>query len=166
MAEPDQIRVKSLPRNGAFAGRRRRLDRRPTLPAPVDRIPDHGVPDRGEVDADLVRSPGRQATFNERCPRSNAAHRAVVGDRRFAAALYHRHPRPVPRRSRDRPDDASRDRDRMSVNDGQVRPLDRMLGELSGKIEMRPIGLGGDDQAGRVLVEAVNDTRPPRRPDR
>ena len=35
-----------------------------------------------------------------------------------------------------------------------------MVGELLGESPMRPVVLGGDEKAGRVLVEPVHDARP------
>ena len=37
--------------------------------------------------------------------------------------------------------------------------LAAMIGELLGERAMRPVGLGDDEQAARVLVEAMHDAR-------
>src|SRR5437660_11858371 len=76
-------------------------------PAAIDLVPQEGVPDRGEVDADLVRAPALEPAGNE--ARDRRAVAAAIArehlptrDRR-AATGAHRPPRARARVAADRP---------------------------------------------------------------
>ena len=49
---------------------------------------------------------------------------------------------------------------RNAVDDREIAPVDRMRGELLRQALVRDVGLGDDQQARRVLVDAVDDARP------
>ena len=72
---------------------------------------------------------------------------------------------PVLRRTGDRTGYGSRRRARMAGNNGSVRALDGMVGELNRETFVSPVRLGDDQQARGVLVDAMDDTGASYAPD-
>ena len=63
-------------------------------------------------------------------------------------------------RARERRVDRARGRRGAARHDRSVAPIDAVIVELLRQPFVCPVGLGGDHQAGRVLVDAVDDPRP------
>jgi hypothetical protein len=116
------------------------------------------MPDRRQVDADLVGAPGHEVELEEG-PALEALAHAVARHAR-AAVRDDGHPRPVPRIAPDgRFDAAVRGADRAGYQ-RQVRLLDAASLELRHQVGLGRIVAGDHDQAARVPVEAMDDAWP------
>src|SRR6202042_114227 len=128
--------------------------------AAVSRVPDQGMAEMGQMHADLVRAPGLQPALDERGERPGVAkglEHAIARARLFAAAAQHRHALAVEGAAADLAFDAPLSRARRAPDDGVIGALDGVVGELLGEALHRALGLGGDEEAARILVEAVDD---------
>src|SRR5713101_8574099 len=111
-----------------------------------------------QVDADLVRAPGVEITAHE-CISTFSLDDLVAGAGE-ATTLDHRHPLALLRIPADRPLELARRGVDDSADARQVRAAERAVAELGGECAMRLVIAGGDDQAGRALVEPVDDAGP------
>ena len=124
------------------------------------------------VHPDLVGAAGLELTGDQRGYRlavlvgAIGLQKAPMRDRLLAAlVVQHRHPLSLRRVAADGRIDRPALAIRGAPDKRAVFPEERqgaaMVGEKRGKAAMRPIGLGDDQQAGRVLVEPVDDAGPP-----
>src|SRR5262245_19199284 len=131
-------------------------------PVRVALLADERVPAQPRLDPDLVAAPRLQPHFDERRV-AEALDDAVVADRFLRARIArmrllldqrllvpHQVIAPAPARGR-----------RMTVDDGEVDALRFAALELRLEPRLRRRVLREDDEAGRVLVDPVNDQRPP-----
>jgi len=125
--------------------------------AALDRVAEQRMADRGHVHAHLMRAPGFEPALDQRRVAELAQlapmrHRApTAGDDRDLLA--------VDRRPRERRVDRALQQPRHARDDRLVPPIDRMRLELACQPFMRAIGLGGDHQPRRVLVDPMHDPR-------
>src|SRR5215472_4488814 len=133
--------------------------------AAVDAVAEERMPDRGEVDADLMRAPGFEPAGDEaRHRRAIAAAVAFehlpMGDRRPPAGA-HRHLVADARMAADRLVDGAARPLRCAPYERQVpapqRPAAAVVGELAAERAMGAVGLGHHDEAAGVLIEAMHD---------
>ena len=101
-------------------------------PAAVEWIADDRVPNRGQMDSDLVGPAGRQAALDEGRSIAKSLEPPVTGFGFFAAAGHHGHLLPVAAVPSDITPDHIFHLRRHPPNDGLVRPLQAMGGELRG----------------------------------
>src|SRR5579862_2374522 len=125
MGEAERLRMKRL----AWEGLERRRQRARTA-APVSLIADQGMAERGEMHPDLMRAPGREAAFDERRCFPKSAQHAVMSDRLFAAARYHRHLLAVGAAASDPRLDPPRFGARHTAHDGEIGARQAMRGEI------------------------------------
>src|SRR5262249_52353953 len=142
--------------------RARRLDSRAGVVADVYPLSDQGMAELGQVDADLVLSPGFETALDQRraLKRGN---RPYMRDRPLR---IRRNSAPVsPEVAPGAADSVAAVRDQMGVDalrgdravrDRVVDALDVVRAELRGEDALRVRGAREDDQAARVLVEPVN----------
>ena len=124
----------------------------------VDGVAGDRMPERGEVDADLVR-PARDEVELEQRPAGEPLADAVPGDR-APPVRDDGHPLAVLRVAADRrldPPDARRHR---PLREREVGLADAARLELGHDARLGGVVAGDDDQPGRVAVEAVDDPRP------
>src|SRR5262252_4521388 len=135
--------------------------------AAIDGVAEERMPDRGEVDADLMRAPGLEPARDEaRDRRAVAAAVAFehlpMGDRRPAAGA-HRHLVADAGMTADRLVDGAARPLRRAPHERQVaapqRPAAAVIGELAAERAMGAVGLGHHHEAAGVLVEAMHDAR-------
>ena len=123
----------------------------------VDRIARYRVIYGGQVDPDLVRSAGDQIQFQQR-PAGQPLPDPISGDR-LATARHHRHTSSVVRIAPDRRLDAADVGRDGSLDQGQVGLLDLPGLELGHETRLGLVVLGHHQQAARVAVQTVDDTR-------
>ena len=85
---------------------------------------------------------------------------AIARARLLAAAAQHRHALAVEGVAADLALDHAVAGARRAPDHGVIGALDGVVGELLGEAAHRALGLGGDQKAARVLVEAVDDAGP------
>src|SRR6185312_2232866 len=122
--------------------------------AAVCGIADDRMADRGEVDADLVRAAGLQRALDERRDRVALAWRDMRARR--AAALDDGHRRARHRMAADRRIDGDRALD-VAPCDREVVAMHVARGERARQRGLRLRRARDDEEAARVLVEAVHD---------
>src|SRR5262249_34198922 len=137
--------------------------------AAVDGVAEQRMPDRGEVDADLVGAPGLEPA-GEKARHRRAIAAAVafehlpMGDR-WAPACAHRHLVADAGMAADRLVDGAARPLRYAPDERQIaaaqHPAAAVVGELAGERAMGAIGLGHHDEAAGVLVEAMHDAGAP-----
>ena len=127
-------------------------------PRPVDRIARHGVPEGGEVDADLVGATGDEVQLQQR-PRGEPLPDAVAGDGAPSVG-DHRHPLAVLRVAPDRRLDPADRRRHRALDQREVGLADAAGLELGHHRCLRGVVAGDDQQARGVAVQAVDDPRP------
>src|SRR6185369_781621 len=125
----------------------------------VDRVAEQGVADRGHVDADLVGTSSLQPAFDQRGVVENVQ-AAPMGHCPFAPLAFDdRDLLAVGRGAGERRVDFALARLWHAIDDREVAAVDRMGSELLCKPLVCYVGLGDDEQAGSVLVDAVDDSR-------
>src|SRR6202050_4883456 len=159
--------------------------------SPIGLIAHKRMANRGQMHANLVSSAGFQPAPKKACRRFGRLGPAALGPlglvalaafgrfRLAGVALQHlpvghglaatgadRHPVAGLRIAVDRHLDHPMGPLRRTPDEGQVAALEWLaaapvIGELRGKSTMGAIVLGDDHQTGRVLIEPVNDARPP-----
>jgi len=124
----------------------------------VEGVADDGMTGGGEVDADLVGAAGGRGDFDEGGA-VEALTDAVDGARRTSAFDYC-HALAVSRVAADGAfDDSFRLLD-ASLHEGEVELLDAALLQLSREVGVSAVVLGDEEEAGGVLVESMDDSRP------
>jgi hypothetical protein len=98
------------------------------LPSSVFGIARHRVPQRGEVHADLMRSPGVEVTAQESMPMASFDH--LVPRSRESPAADHRHPLPLVWVTPDRPFELASIILHASTHDRHVGAAERAVLEL------------------------------------
>ena len=124
-------------------------------PAAVDGIARDGMPDRVEVDPDLVRPTGHEVELEERPAGESLAH-PVTGCR-LATVGDHGHLRPVLRIATNRGFDAAEGGRHLPVDEGEVRLLHPPRLELGHERVLRGIVLRHHQQPARVAIETMDD---------
>ncbi len=126
--------------------------------AAVTGVADHRVPPRREVHANLVGAPGDEVDFEQR---RAGEHLGRAVDRRGLARVgrAHRHLGWVATAAADRIVDPSGRRFRAPPHEGEVGLVDLAPREHRRKLAVRRVGLGDEQQARGVFVQAVHDPR-------
>ncbi len=124
----------------------------------VDRVPGDRVPDRLEMDADLVGPPGDEVEL-EQGPGAEPLADPVARDR-WPAVRDDRHPGPMLRIAADRRLDPPGVRGDTALDEGLVGLLHPAGLELGHQAGLGSIVLGDHQQAARVAVEAMDDPGP------
>jgi hypothetical protein len=124
-------------------------------PASVSRVADQRMTDRRQMDADLVRASGFERALDERRS-TEALERRHVRSRRFAAR-HDGHRRSSKRMTADRRVD-DRGAGDVAVHYRGVFALHCTRLQLPHEIGLRDCGFRHDDEAARVLVQAMNDS--------
>jgi len=122
--------------------------------------------DVSEMDPDLVRPPGFQTALHEARKGFLAMFsgtegflHAIAGARRFPLAAQNGHAFAVEGIAAEIPLHQTLTGARRAPDDGLIGALDGMRGELLGQAAHGALGLGHHQQAARVLVKTVDDTR-------
>ena len=113
--------------------------------AQIDRVAHHRIAPAGEVHANLVRPPGREAAFQQRRRRLPGALRAVAGERGLAAAGDDGHALAVARVAPDRALDLAFQR----------------TGQAPGQREVGTIQIARGESRGQRGARAARSWRPP-----
>ena len=111
------------------------------------------------MDANLMRPPRLEFTFHPSIV-AVAFENPEMGNGLTAAFKRNRHPYAVFRMSSDRGIDDAFFFGNIAVDQGPVGSMRRMGLDLLGKPFVSLIGLRGDHDTGRVLIQTMNDTRP------
>lgn len=115
----------------------------------------------GQVHPDLVGAAGLEPAFQQADPLPGEVLQGPVAGRRWLAAAHdHGHLLAVARAAADVAGDLAGRRPRLAPDQRQVAALDGPGRELLHQALVRLLGLGGDDQAAGVLVQAVHDAGP------
>lgn len=111
------------------------------------------------VDADLVGAPGVEVAEDERGFVGRVGdENFVVGDGCLSSGwIEDRHFHAIDRVATDVGEDGSAFRQGAALNDGEVALVGGAVGELLNERTVGGVGLGDDQAAGGVFVEAVND---------
>jgi hypothetical protein len=128
------------------------------LRAAVDAVAGDRVADRRQMDAELVRAPRLGVQLQQRVAVDLA--QDVVARARLAAAGDDGHLLALHGMARDRRVDDALRRLEPAFDEREVRLLDAPLLELTRERNVGRVVLRDDDQAGRVLVEPVDDAGP------
>src|SRR5579883_1882692 len=115
----------------------------------------------GHMNTDLMGSPGGETAFDQRRPVLIGSQDAVARDGGFAALAPHRHLLAMMRVAADRTGDLALARMRHTPNDGLIGTRDAAGSEIGRQARVRRVVLGDDHQPARILVETMNDARPP-----
>ena len=124
------------------------------LPSAVRRIADQRMAERRQVDADLVRASGLEATGEQR--RDAEALEHVVVRARGLAGRDDRHRRALRRMAADRRVDGAAARE-VADRERHVLAPDGARLQLAHEVRLRLQRLRDDQEAARVLVEAMDD---------
>ena len=128
--------------------------------AAIDRIAEQRMADRSHMDPHLVGPSRFEPAFDKR-RLPQRADNSVVRHRPFAALILHdRDLLAVCGGAGERGVDCPGGRNRQARDDRQIAPLDAVRRELRGQPFMGDVGLGDDQQPGRILVDPVHDPRP------
>ena len=125
----------------------------------IDRVAQQGISGCGQVDADLMGSPGGQPAFHQACPGAQHAEHPIAGQRRLAAALHHRHALAIHRMAANSPFDFALARHGATPDYGLIKAFDAARREIGRQRPMGGIILGSHDQAAGILVQAMDDAR-------
>src|ERR1700733_12780705 len=157
------------------SGRDRQQGRLGAKTGPVDAVSDHGMADRGQMDADLMRAAGLEPAGEQAghglapsVARSVGSAKALAHlpmGNRLARAFAHRHAVAGARVTADRPVDAAARALRRAPDEGEIAALERstvaaVAGELRRERPVRAIVLRYHHEAGRIFVEPVHDAGP------
>ena len=123
----------------------------------VDRVAQHGMADGGHVHANLMGAAGGQARLDERRAAQPLAHEPVGAS--LAPAGNHGHALAVGGMAADGRVHEALALAEIADDDGHVCPVHRVGLDLLGQAHVRPVVLGHQQQARRVLVDAVDDAR-------
>ena len=123
----------------------------------VDRIAGDGMPDRIEVDPDLVGPPGHEVELQQR-PLGEPLANPVAGHG-GAPVRDDRHPRPVLRVTPDRGLDPTDCGSHAALDQRLVGLLDPPRLELGHQGRLGGVAPGDHQQAARVAIEPVDDPR-------
>ena len=126
------------------------------LAAPVGRVADQRVPDRGEVGADLVRAAGLQAGLEVGLGAEQLEH-LEMGAGLARGGAGDGHAVALARGAADRGVDRARPRGEVPLRQGEVDPLDLATLDLRLQGAVGRVVAGDDEQAAGPLVEAVDD---------
>src|SRR5581483_5492521 len=136
----------------------RRVQELPIQPGdarPVHGVARDGVPDRGEVDADLVRSSGADACLDQREPAQSLQDADVR--RRVAARVRDGHPFAVARVPSDRRFYPGLVEPRLPDDEREVALQNAAGGPLSLEVAQRRVGPGDNHQPRRVAIQPVDE---------
>src|SRR5205807_5611898 len=139
--------------------------RRASGTAAVDRVADQRMAAMRQMHADLVGAAGQQPALDQRRPsRPGGAESAldpITGHCRLASSIGdHRHLLAVARAAADIAGDLAGGRHRHAPYKGAVGALDPARRKIARQGTMDRVGLGGDEETARVLVETVDDPWP------
>ena len=128
------------------------------LPVSVDRVPEDRMAPPCQMHADLVCAARFESAFQQRIARKALQHAPV---RHGLAAVLFRdaHLFPVRRVAPDGRVDRAAVLTDIAADDAGIRPRQRVILELRSQRPVRMIVFCRDQQAGRVLVNAVDDAR-------
>ena len=123
--------------------------------------------DLGEMDADLMGSPSLERKRHQRCNRGVARPQFLIDDIMGccvpSATGGHGHLLPVGPRAADVALDCAAERRWSAPNQRPILalqyPIPPMSRELLGETGVSAIGLGDNEEPGRFLVEAMDDSR-------
>jgi len=162
MCKGEQTRVQGLTGEPSNRGSNRAAARNVTSGArAVDRIADQGVTAMGKMYPDLVRSAGGETTFDERCARVERALDTIIRDCRPSLTFSdNSHLLAVHGAATDVAGDLSGERVWHAPNNCCIGTVDATQRKIVRERAMRDLGFSDDHEPGRVLVEAMDDTRP------
>ena len=162
MLETQPSRMQGLAREGVEGSAKRcREGAAAASAAAIDGIADEGMALRGEVDADLVRASSGEAAFHHCCHVLEDAQHAIACDRGFAASADDGHGLAVAGVATDRAGDLAHTRLGHAPDHREIGTVDPARREVRGKCGMCLLGLGHHHEPAGVLVEAMDDARPP-----
>lgn len=130
----------------------------PWLSAAINGVSKERVPHRGQMNPDLVGTSCFQAALHM----GKAAVSCQYGPVRYggtAGSWLHRHPFPIHRVTANRGVYGAAVLPETSHRYRLIHTSQGVVLKLSGQGQMRPVIFGGDDQAGGVPVDAVDDAR-------
>lgn len=128
----------------------------------IDRITNQRVPEMREMNSDLVGSTRREAALDEGGMAFERALDTISGERRFSlSGRDDGHLFTIDVAAPDVTGDIAHWRVGDAPDKGGIGPFDSTCGKISRQCIVRDLGLGDDDQAARILVEAMHDTGPP-----
>ena len=148
MREREPRRVQELPAQAVQPGRA------------VLRIAAHGMADRQQVDADLVRAPGLQPHAQQRRARQRAVD-LEVRDRRLGGVGVRRHARAHAAIAADRRLDRPGSSRRATLDQREVLAAHRARRERRLQRAVDVLALGDDEQARGLAIEPVHDPGAP-----
>ena len=124
----------------------------------VDSVPQEGMADGGQVDPDLVGAAGLQAALEMGIAGKTFQDRPV-GDRLPATQAVHGHLLAVAVMPPDGGAYGARVLLKAAHRHRLVLPVEGVVLKLPGQGQVGEVALGGDDKAGGVPVDAVDDAR-------